>query len=721
MVAASNELPAPILEQPPMMARHGIPNRRMQASEWDEQLAFHALNALLPIVDNYRQSHRLSLEREWFWSIAHYLGIQGRDVREVISDDFLVEMLREGPHIVLNHMFRYGLSAQSRLAAMPPGWEVVPMTPDHSDQHAARSGQRVLDWVYRYDQFSFQEIRLEMGMWDWNTGTTFLLTDWNEQAGRSFEMFRNPQTGEPIPSSHLGPDARATMRELGFAEVQNEGDFEFEALGPFQVMLPDELKWDHIHWIAYELLRPIDWIWNRFGQSYAQAITEGEFVESSKHNYRNSLLRLSLNMSALSGESRLGSTGVVPIRFLHLRPSEQFPEGVDIIGTTQRILHIGPNKYYSRDLDMWHPLSMARYAYVPGRPIWGQGVAAQIMGAQNDLNEIATDEIDYRRAYSKPRILAPRNARMRKALDDSTGTLFEFDGSHGAPVMWNPPVASQAHAIGRQNRLDDMMGIAHQSEASQGQAPEYVRSGAALRSLQERDLAAAGPAIKSLEKCFSSAGSKILQLASKFLTVPRTIEIFGKWEMYDAVWFVGSDLRGNHRVHVRPGSMTPTSRAETIQLYESLVDRQILNPALDRKDKALVLKALEIGGAHELFHSEMQDRRRAELENRWFAEPRQDIDPPEVLESDDHQVHYEVISTWMKTDQAREIRKADPQRWQAIEEHAWMHQYLFSLQVQAMQALAAQQAPGPAQAAPKGQASKPAPKGNQGAPAQAGA
>src|SRR5262249_52789036 len=154
------------------------------------------------------------------------------------------------------------------------------------------------------------------------------------------------------------------------------------------------------------------------------------------------------------------------------------------------------------------------------------------------------------------------------------------------------------------------------------------------------------------ERSTEVEGSLLLSLGWKFMAMPRAVAIYGETRQADIKYFKGSDLNGNVRVRIRPGSMMPKSKAQTFDTIVQLAQIGILN-MMDPREKRLALEAFEVGGIDKLFLAEDASRRRARIENLMFSKP--DPSPgfafPDVSVFDDHQAHYEEHVLFVQTDE----------------------------------------------------------------------
>lgn len=656
------------------------------------------------------QTTRRSLERMWFISIAYLIGWQNAR-SAILTDTGELDPTLLGPvdDYIANHIQRIVTANVSRMAQARPDWDVIPRTPDHRDQRGAKVAQHLLD--YYYDAYSFQSIREEISLWTQCTGNAFIRSDWNHRAGKKRTLWMDPFSGAPVPEDRLDDRNKEFLQAIGSVQTVDEGDMEVEVISPFQIYTPSyETKLERMPWLGIEYIRSVDWVWDNY-PTEAKKLTVNEVLTTQSAKASVWWLRLPFLVGqatnfGFSGPLHNELDEFVRIREFWRPPSGRFPNGTYIVATDQQILEAGPHPYFRDGITTQRfPVDQIKYLQVPGR-FWGMGLIEHLIGPQNEYNRSRSQVIQHRDILSVPIWTAPRDCDLQP-LRNEIGDILEYDPSNGGkPELQNPPALSQNHLETIQRSLYDLQTLSAQSEATQAQVPTGVRSGVAIRALQEKDELVMGPAVAQMEMGFQRVARRMLTLAGRYLSIPRAIAIYGEYRMADIAYIKGEDLAGNYEVRIKPGSMMPKSKAGTQQTLMDMVQFGALNPAMDPDHQEIVLRGMEIGGTEEMFFARALDKRRAQIENDMFLHPKPGQGFPDVLDSDDPMVHLKQHELFEKTD-AFELLPLI--RKQAFWAHKQKHIQQIAKAQEAAMMLQALSQPAPSGSPPKepGEASQP--------------
>jgi hypothetical protein len=679
----------------------GLPTDRPITKVTDEQ-AIELLKETGPDSSRRRSGFYVGQHRAWWVYVLQYMGFQTQQSIETLETADPRQLMIDGAYIA-NHILRYVSANVARKSQTRPAWSVIPNTPDLIDQSGAKVGQSLLD--YAYDDLDIYRKSLERNLWLECCGTAFDYADWNEAAGQMRKVYIDPMRGTPIDSRMLSDQDKQMLDSFeSFVEV-TDGNWDFEVLSPFQVYLPSYAKsLEMASWMRCDRVMAYDEVWNRWPKKAKDVKPQDDWSSDTQSYWR----RLA-TMSNRSGDVILGgaaqSEGIL-ISKLEVRPSKWLPQGLTIEGTKTGLLTNGPYREKQRGIES-RCLIDYHNIRVPGR-FWSMGVVEHLVASQREYNR-GRDQINRQRdTLGTPQWLAPKGA-LQGAVRNDYGDVWEYDPQKGVPPMLvQPPGLGPATIESTQGAMGDMQLIAAQSDPTQGQVPTGVRSGIAIRALQEKDQMVIAPSIADIEKGYERLGTRLLQLAWKMMKMPRAIAIYGESRSADIVWFKGADLAGNTKVRIRPGSMTPRSKAEAMQNIMDLVQLGVLQPQMNPAHQRLVLETMDIGGSDRLFLLESLHRRRARHENLMFAHPPQD-DPnyqfPDVDADDDHAAHLEEHQEQKLTD--------DYEHWPPIRKilfnaHMEKHNMMLAQMLQAQVAMQ-QQAAGGGGSQPKqpGEASQP--------------
>lgn len=662
------------------------------------------IQAARPYNGGFRDGYHMSMARQWWVNLLYYMGIQAIEVPELLENLDPGVIMQDGGYVA-NHIMRFVLGNAGRLTRAKVDWSVIPNTPDQNDQDGARVGQNLLDHLVDY--LDLQTKRMEVAILLDVMGTCFAYVNWNGEAGETRRHYRDPMTMQPVGRNQLNAQQVQWLDEMGVYDEQQEGDYDVEILTPFDVFVPPRyVKLEKMPWALIRRTMSIDEVWNRWPDKASQ-IPPNIVASARLDQYRNRLPTISKRPGLGLANAR-DEDGAVDVDELWIPPSKRCPTGVYIAATNGLLYEAGPHKFAAAGLNARFPLVDFHNIKVPTR-FHSMSTVEHLIGPQNEYNRARQQVIQHRDVLSVPQWIAPIGTLSKNVLRNEMGDVLEYNARIGKPELVNPPAIGDAQIVSGSQAQSDMQMISSFSDASLGNMPQGARSGNAIGMLTERDQQGIAPTVAELEQAFARFGRLALQLTWKFMTYPRAVAIYGETRQSDIMYFRGSDLNGNCRVTVVPGSMTPKSKAEAVEMVRLLGELGVLNPA-DPRQQRLIFETVELGGTDKLFLMIDGNRRRANIENLMFAKPSPDPDFtfPDVMMYDDHQAHWETHREWILTDQ---FERLDPFTKQMFLAHMAKHEAAIAQMMQAAQ-LVQQQAGGGAgggspQAKPLGKASPP--------------
>jgi|TARA_R110000822_G_scaffold310554_1_gene444048 hypothetical protein len=634
------------------------------------------IQAARPYNGGFRDSYQMSLARQWWINLLYYLGIQSLEAPEVLENLDPGMIMQDGGYVA-NQVMRLVMGNVGRLTSAKIDWSVVPNTPDQEDQDGAKVGQNILD--YLGDHLDLAEKRTEIALWLDICGTCYAYHNWDTETGDVRRQYKDPQSGQPIEKKQLNPSQQEWLDEMQLFTEERDGDWDVEVLSGFDVFVPPRfVKLSKMPWIMVRRTMSIDQVWDRWPEKAAEIPPNGS-QSASLDQYRNRLATVTKRPGLGLANSR-DEDGAVDVDELWIPPSKRCPTGVYIAATGNHIYEAGPHKFAEAGLDMRFPITDFHNIRVPGRH-HSMSTVEHLIGPQNEYNRARQQVIAHRDVLSVPQWIAPIGTLSKNVVRNEMGDILEYNPRIGRPELVNPPPLGDAQIVSGQQAQADMQMISSFSDASLGQMPQGARSGNAITLLTERDQTGISPTVAGLEKSFANMGRSLLQLGWKFMQFPRAVAVYGETRQSDIHYFSGSDLNGNCRVSVTPGSMTPKSKAQAMEVIGRMAELGVLN-AMDPREKRLILEAIEVGGTDKLFLSLDGNRRRANIENMMYAKP--STDPnftfPDVNQYDDHEVHFEAHRDWMLTDQ---YERLDPFTKQMFLAHIAKHEMAVAQMMQA--------------------------------------
>lgn len=622
------------------------------------------LEAARPHGGRRRDGYLMTLKRQWWVNGLYYMGIQNLDVPEVM-ENIDPGMLMDRGGYVANHVMRLVLGNVARLTQARVDWSVIPNTPDQVDQDAAKVASALLDWLHGHLKLSRK--RMQIAMWLDICGTAFGYSNWDATKGQVRKFYYDPFTSQPINESQVQPQQKQWLDSMGLSEEKSDGDIEGDVLSPYDVVVPPRIAdLDRMPWIMTRRTMSIEEVWNRWPDK-AGSVPPSDPQIARFDQYRNRLPTLA-RRPALGIANVIDDDGAVDVDEFWYPPSKRMPSGLYAAGIRGHVLEYGPHKFAEAGLDTRFPVVDFHNIRVPGR-FHSMSTVEHLIGPQQEYNRARQQVIQHRDTLSVAQWLSPIGALSKGLVRNEMGDVMEYNSRVGKPELIAPPPLGDAQLVSGQQAQADMQMISSFSEASLGNMPAGARSGNAVQMLQERDQMGIGPTVQELESSFEQWGTAMLKLLWKFQKYPRAVETYGSSRQSDVRYFKGSDLNGNCRVTVKAGSMTPKSKAATVEMMSTMVQLGVLNPA-DPKQHRLVLEALEVGGTDRLFLLMDGARRRARIENTMFEKPEPGAALPDVQVFDDHQVHYETHLEFMQTDS---YELMDPMLKLAFQAHMQKH------------------------------------------------
>lgn len=657
-----------MLRQAEFSRTHGTfpPNRRV--GRITEQDAWELIDTKLVDGDRGRDPIKLSLERNWFMYVAYVRGLHAANYGDVMDPDFdEVRALVQNPYSA-NHIKPMYRREMSRLSMARPDWDVIPRSSDADDQFGAKVAQHHLD--YYYERFQLRKMRRKLATWLITCGTGFYYCGWDKRKGKKRRAYKNPFKNPDAPdeTDYLAGDqideqTRTFLDKVQAYDETQEGDFDVDVLSPFQVHVPSEFtELEQMPWVIVTRLRSVDWLWEHYPQKAAKMNLDEATSKLDMHYWRR-LSALHMGTGSMYPTRARLFEEAMEVHELWVAPEGRFPNGAYVVATPHEVLEYGPHPFHESGCDIRFPIDKAVYIDVGG--FWGDGLVQDLIASLEDYNRGAQQLITQRDVLSKPQWLSPKGSEMSVTRND-TGDVWEYNFGQGVPTLVAPPPLSQAHVVTGDRALHDMQSIAAQSEVTQAQVPQGVRSGVAIRALQEKDELVLGPSIEEIEEMHTRFGTKLLQLTQKYVSVPRSIAIYGKSRQADIKFFKGADLHDNTDVRIRQGSMMPKSKAMTQQTLLDMLQLQAIN-AMDPDVQRFIIDAFEFGGLERMFFALDAHRRRAAIENEMFIDPQpmlrldengQQIEEfafPDVDDDDNHEEHLkehellrvsDVFETW---------------------------------------------------------------------------
>lgn len=687
--------------------------------------AFGFINAKSASGSEGRDPMKLSLDKQNFLNVASFFGLQNADFTGFL-EDVDPTFIPTNQTYTANRIFRLVMNQVSRLTSAPGEKDVIPKSPDIDDQFGAKVAGDILS--HFHDLYQRDHIRMTLAFWMCVCGDAFEIAEWDYDGGKMLEQATNPfDPSTKIDLAKANPEEREFLQSMGTIKKTRAGEINIDYLSPFQVSVPrGARRLEDANWCMIERERSVDWIWDHFPK-VGRKLDTPDLDSSLEGHYWTRINSMINRIGFFTAPTQSSDTNdTILVRELIVPPSGRYPNGFHISATKTQLLFNRPHPMIEMGLDphdrelrfMRLPVSHYQYAPVPGR-MWGQGMVEHLIAPQIDYNRARHQVGQQRDVLAQPQWLMSKESGLTQTRNNY-GDFWEYEMSGGKPELQQPPAMSQIHMASMDLAISDMQQISSQSDASQGSVPTGMRSGVAIRFLQEQDSRSLTPSVGSMEAASILTDQRVLVLVHQKMPGEHMVRVYGNSRQADIQIFKGSQINGNVFVRIKAGSMMPRSKVETMELMGNMVQMGVMDP-MNPEHLEQILNAFEYGGADKMFQVRHADERRAEIENHMFWKPKMDQQTgtpapfPAIDDDDDHDVHLRKHIEFLKTDTFQVL---PPIRQQAFRAHMLAHKQAIMQNIMTQQMLVggAPGAPGPA--GPGGGGSPPAQKGEASQPAE---
>lgn len=506
---------------------------------------------------------------------------------------------------------------------------VVPASSEESDIRSAKTGEKVAEWL-EYE-LKLQEEDQEVIMWALTTRIGFIHPVWDDSKGEV-----------------VGKDGKADLHE-GLPAV--------EVLSLFEVAWDTAAsRWKDVRWFVIDRMRSCEAVKAKYGIDVPaeDGITVTNIFDGK--------------LSSLTGGG-LDSVSSRPENCVRVRecfefPSSDYPKGRTIICANGVELYadedigFGPEDISDRVL----PLFPLVHIPVPGKII-GSSVTAQCMPVQREYNKSRSQTIENKNQMANPKWLVEGDNTYGTEITNEPGQVIHYQQGTNPPAMTQPTALGADVDKNIERCLEELQFISSQQEVSHGSTPAGVTSGVAIQFLQEQDDTKLGPSIAQYARFKRAYVSFLLKMIKYKFTEERTIKLVGKNKRMSALTFKGSDLT-SFDIRFEDMSATQLTKAGRQQHIMDLVDRQVLNPQMDRD---LIIRMLEMNITDELYDGLEIDVNQALMENAQWSK----MDFSSITRDFfNHEVHVAQHNKYRKGDEYVDMQ---PEAQQIIDNHIAEH------------------------------------------------
>lgn len=481
---------------------------------------------------------------------------------------------------------------------------VNPATTDDNDIKAARTGEKVNEWL-EY-ALSLQEKDRELCLWGLTTGIAFMKPYWNLSKGREFQ----DEDGTPM----------------------HEGDVDCCVASLFELKFDTSYsKWEDIPWICHEKIRTVDYIKQTYGIDVpAEDITSTNLYEAKLQSLDTGIAYRKAENSAVVHE------------YWEL-PTSAYPKGRRITVCADKVLLYEEDIGFGVGDDSERELPFFPFFHitVPGRLI-PTCIVEQLIPIQREYNKSRSQIIENKNLVGNPILISPFGC-LNETPTNEPGQHIEYNPV-GKPEYLQPPQMGAEFYKNIELLNGEFEFVSGQHETSHGTTPTGVTSGTAIGYLQEQDDTKLGPTIANFISCKQKYKRYLLKMVQKNYDIERTIRISGDNRKVESLSFQGSDLTSID-VRIAEATMYQTSKAAKQDLVIKLVQYGLLLPEKEQ-DRQLIMKVLEFGIMDDVYSEAEQDAAQAQLENDKF----QKGDPSDVRDFYNHEVHVNEHNKFRKSE-----------------------------------------------------------------------
>jgi len=575
------------------------------------------------------------------------------------------------PRLIYNYIQPLLDGRLAKIGFDPVNFELLPATPDLQDADTARLGTRVLGYYQRRLQMA--DLVEENDRWAALTGESFVKVTWDPYAGEEIDALGESGLSQSEFKNVYGAEPELTEGDLCVAVVSSLNLF----WGPRGV------PYEKADWVLEVSERSRQYVAERYELSEAELDELGNDDEITIH-------RLSDVTAGGVLTHTVRDDDVCIVKELWVRPTAKLPKGWHTVVVGKFVPRNGPNPYDHR----LPPHVRFRDVIVPGRER-GMSVVDQLIGPQSDLNANMSQQVMIRHLMSNPK-WAVRQGSLRNTdeIGDDPGEIIEYLGDKEPHLIQGAGLPNSCIAT-MQQTMRFMQDIAAQRDVSQARVPSGVRSGVAIRALQEADDARTAASSRRRREGWEQVGRLMIKTAAQFVREERMGRVLSDENRWEVFRFNGEMLYSNGRRGVSEYDVVvstsglPRSRIAATEQMQFLTQNGWLSPE-NPAHRRMVFRTLELGIAVDGGDSQAADRHRAQVENEMMG--RGELAQVRSMDSDDaHLAEHE----WYRKQEF--FRELDPKLQLLFELHCEMHRMAMAEkaakpQILMMQAIAKLQA-----------------------------
>jgi hypothetical protein len=567
---------------------------------------------------------RAQVERQWYLNYAMYDGKQNvQYIRNSTSVGNYSLFIPPAPawrvRLVINKIRSVVRKELAKTTSAHPTFTVIPETTEEQDIVAARAAEQI--FMSGYNDKEIQVVLQQAGFWRSITGCGYIKVWWDQTY----------------------VDKRSNQ----------QGDICVERVRPFNIIVPDLME-ENIEkqpWVIHAWTMPPE---------EAQARYMMDKKPDSTHNATQDLMEDAI--LSLAG-SRSAERNEVLVLEVWIKSHPDYPKGglVTIVG--KDLVQNIPEYPYNHG-----EYPFIKLDHVPTGKYYSESVITDLIPLQRELNRTRSQLVENKNLVGRPRYWADKGSIDATKISGEPGQILFKNPGLQPPVPVEMPQMPQYIMQSLDQLQTDIDDASGQHEISRGGTPNsQLTAATAISFLQEQDDTLLSFTVTSQESGIRKLGRLYLALAEQYWTAERTIKVVGTDQSFEALTFMGGQIRGNRDVRVEVGSSLQVSKAAKTALIMDLIKNGVIKP----EDG---LRRMEFGGVEKLYEDIEVDRRAAQRENLKLAQGMPLSATPETAFApntwDNHGIHVEEHNKFRKT---QEFEVLDDSIKMAFEAHVQLH------------------------------------------------
>jgi hypothetical protein len=559
------------------------------------------------VLNRIRRATRM-IEREeprWRELLAHFDGDQ---FVEINAKDRRLQRptTREGgrkprwrPRLVRNRMTKAIIGEVSVLMSRTPAWECDPINADSARTNAAQMAEKGL--LSLWTKLKLRNLAFRVGLIAAVTGDGYVWPFFDPSKGR---LLTDPMTGQPLK--------------------QREGEIDVKVLRQDQVGWHPNASFEDSRYYVVRIAQPVEDVMER--ADYAGPKKEGD----------KGGLAADATTAALELQDGDGEMDLVFVYHYLERPSAKFPQGRYFPVANDLIIgDVFTYPLWQHDRPCVHRLPWFER---PHRQR-SMGIGELVIDVQRSINRIVNQLVAWRNLVLSPQVFAPDGA-LKTAITDEPGKVFTYRATGGKPEWRDVPEIPTSLFKDLEQAYADMDYLAGGAVS----LPAGLESGSGVQAVNEREMNFRAMQVANLARWWSELGESLLILMQQHYTEERLIVVQGRFGAEIIPDFMGEDIQGWGTVRVAEASLEPRTRAAQEAKIMAFADKGWIAPfqamaALNGGHADAILDSfeLDISKCHRNIEA-------LKAMGRMMGQG-----PPVAGPMDNHQVHVDELTQWMKT------------------------------------------------------------------------